>query len=75
VHENHCFIGTGWSEFEQGRTYAVNDDRFFAHSLATDLLALHLGTRAEGALASIPAYRFTFTRITRKAKLIIATLA
>src|SRR5262245_58761625 len=32
VHENHCLIGTGWSEFEQWRTYPVNDHRSSAHS-------------------------------------------
>jgi hypothetical protein len=40
VHKNHRFVGIGWSEFEQRRTYPVNDDRRFAHSATIDFLAI-----------------------------------
>src|SRR6516165_4819538 len=43
VHENHRFIGICRSEFEQRRTYAVNDDRGPVHSSAIDLLSLSSG--------------------------------
>src|SRR6516165_9511687 len=53
VHENHCFIGICRSEFEQRRTYAVNDDRGPLHSSAIDLLSLSSGHARLGYALSV----------------------
>src|SRR5215469_949378 len=71
VHENRCFIGICRSEFEQRRTYAVNDDRGPVHSSAIDLLSLSSGHARWYALSG--SFQHTASHSCASPQFIIAT--